>query len=216
MQHLVWQRWLESGGASAPSWSRCWRACRPGARSWGSPRCCGIFFVIAGGLSPRVALLGLAAAAVWAALWPSEATGRVARAGAVGQPALGDDGHGTWWSTPCRSRPSCSTAPATSCMPTAWPRTCSEPVGAAGTWPPMSRDPELLDGGRPGARHRRDGGRRAARARARRAAVAGDGRPARGLAVRGRRPLPPHLVSRPERAGSPRQDARRLRRQRQP
>jgi two-component system phosphate regulon sensor histidine kinase PhoR len=94
VQDLVWQRWLEF-------WRRIGAELEPvvarlAARrsELGLAAALGIFFVIAGGLSPRVALLGLAAAAVWAALWPSEATGGLARAGAVGQPALGDDG--TW------------------------------------------------------------------------------------------------------------------------
>ncbi len=50
------------------------------------------FFVIAGGLSPRMALLGLVAAALWAGLWPTDETARVARGGAAGQPSLGNDG----------------------------------------------------------------------------------------------------------------------------
>ena len=92
MQHLVWQRWLDIrrrvSAESEPVLARL-----SARRSeLGLAVALGIFFMIAGGLSPRVALLGLAAAAVWAALWPSDATDRVARAGASGQPSLGNDG----------------------------------------------------------------------------------------------------------------------------
>ena len=92
MQDLVWQRWLEF-------WRRIGAELEPvlarlSARrtELGLAAALGIFFVIAGGLSPRVALLGLVAVAVWAALWPSDATDRVARGGAPGQPTLGNDG----------------------------------------------------------------------------------------------------------------------------
>jgi two-component system phosphate regulon sensor histidine kinase PhoR len=91
VQDLVWQRWLEI-------WRRIGAELEPvvarlAARrsELGLAAALGVFFVIAGGLSPRVALLGLAAAAVWAALWPSDATDR-ARASAAGQPTPGDDG----------------------------------------------------------------------------------------------------------------------------
>jgi two-component system phosphate regulon sensor histidine kinase PhoR len=47
-------------------------------------------FVVAGGLSLRAALIGLAAAAAWAGLWPHEDAGHETRTGAPGQPAAGD------------------------------------------------------------------------------------------------------------------------------
>jgi two-component system phosphate regulon sensor histidine kinase PhoR len=92
VQDLVWQRWLEF-------WRRIGAELEPALARLSARRAelglaavLGIFFMIAGGLSPRVALLGLAAAAVWAALWPTDAADRVARGEASGQPTLGNDG----------------------------------------------------------------------------------------------------------------------------
>jgi two-component system phosphate regulon sensor histidine kinase PhoR len=91
VQDLVWQRWLEF-------WRRIGAELEPvlarlsGRRTeLGLVAALGIFFVIAGGLSPRVALLGLAAAAAWAALWPSDETGRAARGSASAQAPLGNE-----------------------------------------------------------------------------------------------------------------------------
>ena len=115
----------------------------------------GIFFMIAGGLSPRVALLGLAAAAVWAALWPSDATGRVARAGAVGQPALGNDGA---WHMVVDAVPEPAIVLDGAGYVMHANRMAEDLFGArrrGGHVASMSRDPELLDGGRPGAGLRR-------------------------------------------------------------
>jgi len=50
-----------------------------------------LLFVSAGGLSLKAALLGLAAIAVWAGLWPSPEAARAARGDALGQPALGEE-----------------------------------------------------------------------------------------------------------------------------
>ena len=50
-----------------------------------------VFFMIAGGLSPAVALLGLAAVAAWAVLRPFEETDRDARARTSGQSTAGGD-----------------------------------------------------------------------------------------------------------------------------
>ena len=92
MHDLVWRRWLEF-------WRRIGAELEPvlarlTARraELGIAAALGVFFMIAGGLSPRVALLGLAAAAAWAALWPADAADRGSRAGALGQPPLGTDG----------------------------------------------------------------------------------------------------------------------------
>jgi two-component system phosphate regulon sensor histidine kinase PhoR len=91
VQDLIRQRWLEF-------WRRVGAELDPvlarlSARrtELGLALALGIFFMIAGGLSPRVVLLGLAAVAVWAALWPSDETDRAARGGAAGQPILGSD-----------------------------------------------------------------------------------------------------------------------------
>ena len=94
MQHLVWQRWLDIRRRVSAEAEPVMARLSARRTELGLAAVLGIFFIIAGGLSPRVALLGLAAAAVWAALWPSAAMGGLARAGTVGQPALGDDG--TW------------------------------------------------------------------------------------------------------------------------
>ena len=94
MQDLVWQRWLEF-------WRRIGAELEPVLARLAARRtelglavALAVLFVIAGGLSPRVALLGLAVTAVWAALWPSNATGGVAGAGTSGQPSLGN--HRAW------------------------------------------------------------------------------------------------------------------------
>ena len=50
-----------------------------------------LMFVVAGGLSVRAALIGLAAAAAWAALWPNDDSARAGRTAALGQPAVGSD-----------------------------------------------------------------------------------------------------------------------------
>jgi len=94
VQHLVWQQWLEIrrrvGAELEPVLARL-----SARRSeLGLAAVLAAFFAIAGGLSLRVALIGLAATAAWAALWPSEETGGSARASASGQAAM--DGEGFW------------------------------------------------------------------------------------------------------------------------
>jgi two-component system phosphate regulon sensor histidine kinase PhoR len=91
MQDLVWQWWLEL-------WRRIGAELEPVLARLSARRAelalavaLGAFFVIAGGLSPRVGLLGIAATAVWAALWPSDETARAARGGISGQAASGSD-----------------------------------------------------------------------------------------------------------------------------
>ena len=93
MQDVVWQRWLEI-----------WR--RVGAELEQAPARLSVrraelgialvltfFFLFAGGLAGRAALIGLVAVAAWAALWPIDETARAARAAvATGEPAPGNDG----------------------------------------------------------------------------------------------------------------------------
>ncbi len=77
MQDLVWQRWLEF-----------WRRV---SAELGSASALAVFFLIAGGLSPAVTLLGLAAVAAWAVLRPSEGTDAYAAAGSSAQSTAGGD-----------------------------------------------------------------------------------------------------------------------------
>src|SRR5262249_18812619 len=50
-----------------------------------------LLFAVAGGLSLKAGVLGLAAIAVWAGLWPAPEAARAARGDALGQPALGEE-----------------------------------------------------------------------------------------------------------------------------
>src|SRR5438045_8977176 len=91
VQDLVWQRWLEF-------WRRVSAALEPVlARLWGRRAELGlasalaVFFLIAGGLSPAVTLLGLAAVAAWAVLRPSEGTDAYAAAGSSAHSTAGGD-----------------------------------------------------------------------------------------------------------------------------
>ena len=94
MQDLVWQRWLEIcrrvGAELEPLMARLL-----GRRAeLGLALALAAFFIVAGKLSPYVALAGLAAAAAWAMLRPAEAVDRYARAGTAGQSAA--DGERLW------------------------------------------------------------------------------------------------------------------------
>jgi len=91
VQDLVWQRWLEF-------WRRVSAELEPVlARLWGrraelgSASALAVFFLVAGGLSPSVTLLGLAAVAAWAVLRPSEDANAYARAGSSAQSTAGGD-----------------------------------------------------------------------------------------------------------------------------
>ena len=92
MQDLVWQRWLEFRRRIGEELEPVLARLSARRTELGLAAALGVFFMIAGGLSPRIAVLGLAAIVVWAALWPSDTTDRGVRAGASGQPALGNDG----------------------------------------------------------------------------------------------------------------------------
>src|ERR1700674_4892034 len=91
VQHLAWQRWLEVrrrvSAELEPAFSRLW-----GRRAeLGSALALAVFFLLAGGLSPSVALLGLAAVVAWAVLRPSEEADAYARVGVSGQSTAGGD-----------------------------------------------------------------------------------------------------------------------------
>jgi two-component system phosphate regulon sensor histidine kinase PhoR len=91
VQRLAWQRWLEVrrrvGAELEPALARV-----SGRRAeLGLALALAVFFMVAGGLSAPVALLGLAAVAAWAVLRPSEETDRYARAGTAGQSTAGGD-----------------------------------------------------------------------------------------------------------------------------
>ena len=113
---------------------------------------------VAGGLSPRVALLGLAAVAVWAALWPSDETDRACARGrcrpADRSAATAPVAHGG------RRRAGARRRARHAGYVLHANRMAEDLFGTrrrGGHVASMSRDPELLDGGRPGARLRRDG-----------------------------------------------------------
>jgi two-component system, OmpR family, phosphate regulon sensor histidine kinase PhoR len=91
VQRLAWQRWLEVrrrvSAELEPALARVW-----GRRAeLGSVLALAVFFLIAGGLSPPVALLGLAAVAAWAVLRPSEEADAYARTGTAGPSTAGGD-----------------------------------------------------------------------------------------------------------------------------
>ena len=128
-------------GAGAGAGAPVGAARRAGTRRWRLR----VFFLIAGGLSLRVALLGLAAVAAWAALWPSDETdARCARRVVPASRPPAATGCGAWWSTPCRSPPSCSTSTGYVMHAN---RMAEDLFGArrrGGHVASMSRDPELL------------------------------------------------------------------------
>jgi two-component system, OmpR family, phosphate regulon sensor histidine kinase PhoR len=91
VQHLAWQRWLEVRrriGAELEV-----ALVRLSARRTELALLLGLifFFIIAGGLSSRAAVLGAVAVAAWAALWPSEQGARASHAHIDAQPAPGAD-----------------------------------------------------------------------------------------------------------------------------
>ena len=126
-----------SAGASAPSWSRRWRACRGGAPSWAWPWRSRVFFMVAGGLSasrgPRGpgSRRGLGGAVAVRGDGSLRARGHVRPVGRRRRQAVAHGGRRRAGAGR-RARP----LPATWCTPTAWPRTCSARGGAAATSPP--------------------------------------------------------------------------------
>jgi len=85
VQDLVWQRWREvRRRVSAELEPALVRLSRRRAEL-GLVAALAIFFMIAGGLSPLVALAGLVSAVAWAVLWPSDAADRDLRDAMTGQ-----------------------------------------------------------------------------------------------------------------------------------
>ena len=91
VQDLVWQWWLEIWRRVSAELEQVLARLSGRRTELGLAAALTTFFMIAGGLSPGVALLGLAVAVAWAALWPSDEAGRMARGDVRGQPSLGDD-----------------------------------------------------------------------------------------------------------------------------
>ena len=77
---LVWQRWREIRRRVGAELERALVRLTGRRAELGLVGVIVIFFMAAGGLPPLVALAGLAAAAAWASLWPSDATDRNLRA----------------------------------------------------------------------------------------------------------------------------------------
>src|SRR5207249_3591657 len=91
VQYLAWQKWLgirrRVSAELEPAFARLW-----GRRAeLGSALALALFFLIAGELSPSVALVGLAAVAAWALARPAEEADPYARAGSSGQSTAGGD-----------------------------------------------------------------------------------------------------------------------------
>jgi len=91
VRHLAWQRWLEVR-------RRIMAEIEPAVARVSARRSAlllalvlALFFMIAGGLSFRAALLGLAATGVWAVLWPLADEDAGPPTGTSAQPALGAD-----------------------------------------------------------------------------------------------------------------------------
>ena len=87
MQRLAWQRWREASRRLSlelePLVARLsWRRAEVGVAL-----VLGLLFVIAGGLSPVLALLGIAAVAIWALVRPVDEAGRLSRAAGARQSA---------------------------------------------------------------------------------------------------------------------------------
>jgi two-component system phosphate regulon sensor histidine kinase PhoR len=91
VQNLVWQRLIEvrrrAGTELEPALARL--SARRG--ELGLVAALVVLFMIAGSLPAVIALVGVAAAVAWAALWPVEADGPTAVAAAPGQPAASGD-----------------------------------------------------------------------------------------------------------------------------
>ena len=91
VQRIVWQRWLEVRRRVSAELEPALARVSGRRAELGLALALAVFFMVAGGLSLSVALLGLAAAAAWAVLRPSEETDRYARAGTSGQSTAGGD-----------------------------------------------------------------------------------------------------------------------------
>ena len=91
VQRIAWQRWLEVRRRVSAELEPALARVSGRRAELGLALALAVFFMVAGGLSLPVALLGLAAAVAWAVLRPSEETGRYARAGTSGLSTTGGD-----------------------------------------------------------------------------------------------------------------------------
>ena len=91
MQHLAWQKWVEIRHRIGTELEPVLARLSVRRAELGLMLCLVVVFTLAGGLSARAALVGLAAATLWAALWPAGEAGGSFFPGASSQPALGGD-----------------------------------------------------------------------------------------------------------------------------
>jgi len=85
VQDLVWQRWREVRRRISAELEPALVRLSGRRAELGLMAVLSIFFMIAGGLSPLVALAGLAGAVAWAVLWPADAANRDLQAAMGGQ-----------------------------------------------------------------------------------------------------------------------------------
>ena len=88
---LVWQRWLEIWRRVGAELEQAGARLATRRAELGLALVLAVFFMIAGGLSTRAALVGLAAVAGWAALWPVDDKGRMGRSSSARQPDLSNE-----------------------------------------------------------------------------------------------------------------------------
>jgi two-component system phosphate regulon sensor histidine kinase PhoR len=92
MQDIIWQRWLEIWRRLGAELEQAAARLSMRRAELGLGLALSIFFLLAGGLAGRAALIGLVAAVLWAALWPIDEAERAARAAAAaGEPAGGNE-----------------------------------------------------------------------------------------------------------------------------
>jgi two-component system phosphate regulon sensor histidine kinase PhoR len=93
MQDAVWQRWIEIWRRVGVELEQAPARLSVRRAELGIALALTLFFLLAGGLAGRAALIGLVAVVVWAALWPMDEAARAARAAiATGDPAHANDG----------------------------------------------------------------------------------------------------------------------------
>jgi two-component system phosphate regulon sensor histidine kinase PhoR len=91
VQDLVWQRWREVRRRVSAELEPALVRLSGRRAELGLIAVLAIFFMLAGGLSPLVAVVGLAGAVAWAALWPADAADRDLRGAMAGQSSPGAD-----------------------------------------------------------------------------------------------------------------------------
>ena len=91
MQDLVWQRWLEIWRRVGAELEQAFARASTRRSELALAVALAVFFMIAGGLSPLMALIGLTASTAWAAVWPSDGNAGPARGAASGEGTLGNE-----------------------------------------------------------------------------------------------------------------------------